>query len=104
MRCGALQVARLLTRLARLPRHAVSRPQRNFGKPVEYGLVKQYPVRARARRGVRAARSGALTRIHFAAQWQQPVLMKLEVPVDVDGNPWPLDKDGKPIVEETASA
>ena len=30
--------------------------------------------------------------------------MKLEVPVDVDGNPWPLDKDGKPIVEDTTPA
>ena len=48
-RCAAVQVARPLTRLARLPRRAAPRPQRNFGKPVEYGLVKQYPVRARAR-------------------------------------------------------
>jgi hypothetical protein len=32
------------------------------------------------------------------AQWQTPVLAKLEHPVDVDGNPWPLDEEGKPIV------
>jgi hypothetical protein len=37
-----------------------------------------------------------------APQWQQPVLMKLERPVDVDGNPWPLDAEGKPIVEASA--
>lgn len=27
-------------------------PQKNFGKPVEWGMVKRYPVRERARRGV----------------------------------------------------
>ena len=31
-------------------------------------------------------------------QWQAPVLMKLETPVDVNGNPWPLDAQGKPII------
>lgn len=31
--------------------------------------------------------------------WSEAQLQRLEVPVDVDGNPWPLDKDGKPIVE-----
>ena len=33
-------------------------------------------------------------------QWSTPVLQKLEVPVDVDGNPWPLDENGKPIERE----
>jgi hypothetical protein len=33
-------------------------------------------------------------------QWSTPVLQKLEVPVDVDGNPWPLDESGKPIERE----
>ena len=32
--------------------------------------------------------------------WSAATLMKLIVPVDVDGNPWPLDKDGKPILKE----
>ena len=31
-------------------------------------------------------------------QWQQAVLQKLEKPVDMNGNPWPLDDQGKPIV------
>jgi len=48
--------------------------QRNFGKPVEWGMVKQYP-------------------------WQEAVLMKLDVPLKVDGTPWPLDEAGKPITE-----
>ena len=39
-----------------------------------------------------------------APQWQAPVLMKLERPVDVHGNPWPLDAQGKPIVEEAVPA
>jgi hypothetical protein len=29
--------------------------------------------------------------------------MKLEHPVDVDGNPWPLDAQGKPIIEGEAA-
>lgn len=49
-------------------------PQRNFGKPVEWALVKDY-------------------------EWSTPALRKLEVPVDVDGNPWPVDKDGQPILK-----
>eukprot|EP00240_Pyramimonas_obovata_P011745 CAMPEP_0118952246 /NCGR_PEP_ID=MMETSP1169-20130426/54524_1 /TAXON_ID=36882 /ORGANISM="Pyramimonas obovata, Strain CCMP722" /LENGTH=125 /DNA_ID=CAMNT_0006899449 /DNA_START=36 /DNA_END=410 /DNA_ORIENTATION=+ len=49
--------------------------KKNFGKPVEWGLVKKYP-------------------------WSTPVLQKLEVPVDVDGNPWPLDENGKPVERE----
>ena len=49
-------------------------------------------------------RGRALTPPLCIVQWQQPVLMKLEVPVDVDGNPWPLDAEGKPIVKETAAA
>ncbi|GHP09893.1 hypothetical protein PPROV_000862800 [Pycnococcus provasolii] len=48
--------------------------KKNFGKPVEWALVKKYP-------------------------WSEAHLQKLDVPVDVDGNPWPLDDEGKPIVE-----
>ena len=46
-------------------------PQRNFGRPVEYGLVQAQP-------------------------WSAPVLTKLGAPVDVSGKPWPLGADGKP--------
>ena len=52
--------------------------KKNFGRPIEYGMVKRYP-------------------------WSKPTLEKLDTPVDPDGNPWPLDDDGKPILkEETA--
>merc|ERR1712118_631912 len=47
--------------------------KKNFGRPIEWGLVKKYP-------------------------WSAPVLKKLDVPVDPDGNPWPLDAEGKPIL------
>ena len=47
----------------------------NFDRPIEYGMVKKYP-------------------------WSTPTLQKLEVPVDVDGNPWPLDENGNPILKE----
>jgi len=33
-----------------------------------------------------------------SVQWQAPVLVKLAKPVDVKGNPWPLDDNGKPIL------
>uniref|UniRef100_A0A7R9SZ14 Uncharacterized protein n=1 Tax=Ostreococcus sp. 'lucimarinus' TaxID=242159 RepID=A0A7R9SZ14_9CHLO len=49
--------------------------KKNFGRPIEYGMVKRYP-------------------------WSVPTLMKLDVPVDVDGNPWPLDAEGKPILKD----
>eukprot|EP00854_Cymbomonas_tetramitiformis_P020325 gene20325-24341_t len=49
--------------------------KKNFGKPVEYGLVKKYP-------------------------WSTATLQKLDVPVDVQGNPWPLDENGKPILKD----
>ncbi len=32
--------------------------------------------------------------------WSVPTLQKLDVPVDVDCNPWPLDADGKPILKD----
>ena len=32
--------------------------------------------------------------------WSSKMLVKLEKPVDVDGNPWPLDANGKPILKE----
>eukprot|EP00198_Chlamydomonas_reinhardtii_P013941 XP_001703278.1 predicted protein [Chlamydomonas reinhardtii] len=38
--------------------------KRNFGRPVEWAMVKEYP-------------------------WSTPVLRKLEQPVDVKGQPWP---------------
>lgn len=47
--------------------------KKNFGRPVEWGLVKKYP-------------------------WSQAHLVKLDQPVDVNGKPWPLDDQGKPIV------
>ena len=49
--------------------------KKNFGKPIEWGLVKRYP-------------------------WSQPQLMKLDVPLDHEGKPWPLDEKGKPILKE----
>ena len=49
--------------------------KRNFGKPIEWGMVKKY-------------------------QWSEPQLQRLDVPVDPDGNPWPLDDAGKPILKE----
>ena len=47
----------------------------NFDRPIEFGMVKKYP-------------------------WSTPTLQRLEVPVDVDGNPWPLEENGKPILKE----
>merc|ERR1711994_34737 len=49
--------------------------KKNFGRPVEWALVKKYP-------------------------WSVAKLEKLEVPVDVQGNPWPLDKEGNPIIKD----
>jgi hypothetical protein len=59
------------------PRLSFSTPEfkKNFGKPIEWGLIKRFP-------------------------WSQPQLEKLEVPVDHEGNPWPMDKEGKPILKE----
>lgn len=48
--------------------------QKNFGRPVEYALVKDHA-------------------------WSTPQLRKLEKPVDVEGNPWPLDAAGNPIAK-----
>ncbi|KAL0044053.1 hypothetical protein WJX82_006009 [Trebouxia sp. C0006] len=48
--------------------------KKNFGKPVEWGMVKDHP-------------------------WSTPQLRKLNVPVDVDGKPWPVDDQGQPIVK-----
>jgi len=45
--------------------------KKNFGKPVEWALVKDYA-------------------------WSTPQLRKLDNPVDVNGNPWPLDSQGNP--------
>jgi hypothetical protein len=49
--------------------------KKNFGKPVEWGLVKKYP-------------------------WSTATLQKLDVPVDMQGKPWPLDAAGKPILKD----
>merc|ERR1712159_201993 len=48
--------------------------KKNFGKPVEWAFVKK-------------------------REWSKPQLVKLDKPVDVDGNPWPLDNQGKPILK-----
>eukprot|EP00890_Picochlorum_soloecismus_P006127 jgi/Picsp_1/6515/NSC_03859-R1_protein len=48
--------------------------KKNFGKPVEWALVKDYA-------------------------WSTPQLRKLDTPVDVNGNPWPLDAQGNPIIK-----
>lgn len=31
--------------------------------------------------------------------WSVPQLRKLDAPVDVEGKPWPLDAEGKPILK-----
>ena len=46
--------------------------EKNFGKPYYYGIAKKYP-------------------------WSNPTVVKLDQPVDKDGNPWPLDERGNPI-------
>ncbi|CAK0733791.1 hypothetical protein CVIRNUC_000333 [Coccomyxa viridis] len=48
--------------------------KKNFDRPVEWGMIKDYP-------------------------WSTPQLRKLEVPLTVDGKPWPLDASGKPILK-----
>ncbi|BDA40818.1 hypothetical protein COCOBI_01-4720 [Coccomyxa sp. Obi] len=48
--------------------------KKNFGKPVEWALVKDHA-------------------------WSTPQLRKLDQPVDVDGKPWPLDTNGKPVLK-----
>lgn len=47
--------------------------KKNFGRPIEYAYVQQYP-------------------------WSVPQIMKLAQPVDVHGSPWPLDSAGKPVI------
>ena len=49
--------------------------KKNFGRAIEWGMVRRYP-------------------------WSSPQLVRLDVPVDPEGNPWPLDEDGKPIERE----
>lgn len=49
--------------------------KKNFGKPIEWAMIKRYP-------------------------WSHPQLERLEVPVDPEGNPWPLDEHGKPILKD----
>eukprot|EP00793_Prasinoderma_coloniale_P006569 PRCOL_00001399-RA len=52
--------------------------QNNFGRPFEWALVKRHP-------------------------WSEEVLEKLtdeDGNPAPDGNPWPLDKDGKPILTQ----
>lgn len=48
--------------------------KKNFGRPVEYAMVKEYP-------------------------WSTPQLTKLKQPVDVNGKPWPMDAEGKPVLK-----
>jgi hypothetical protein len=48
---------------------------RKFGRAIEWGMVRRYP-------------------------WSSPQLVRLDVPVDPEGNPWPLDENGKPIERE----
>ena len=60
--------------------------------------MKQYPVRQRAAVCARATPRDADAPNVSCAQWQAPVLMKLEKPIDTAGNPWPLDEAGKPIL------
>jgi hypothetical protein len=33
-------------------------------------------------------------------QWSTATLQKLDVPVDMQGKPWPLDETGKPILKD----
>ncbi|KAK9834518.1 hypothetical protein WJX74_003536 [Apatococcus lobatus] len=47
----------------------------NFGRPVEWAMEKDFP-------------------------WSTPQLRKLDKPVDVQGNPWPLDPQGQPILKQ----
>ncbi|CAG9463670.1 unnamed protein product [Pedinophyceae sp. YPF-701] len=54
-------------------RHFTDAFKKNFNRPVEYAMVKDFP-------------------------WSTPALRKLDRPVDVKGNPWPLDSEGKPIL------
>jgi hypothetical protein len=54
--------------------HTPTQLQKNFGKPVDWALVKDHP-------------------------WSTPQLRKLDQPVDVQGKPWPLDAAGNPIVK-----
>ena len=61
VRCASAPLDATLTRAARTAHHARGR-QRNFGKPVEWGLVKQYPVRKLAGGSLRARRRMTLTR------------------------------------------
>ena len=49
--------------------------KKNFGRAIEWGMVRRYP-------------------------WSSPQLVRLDVPVDPEGNPWPLDENGKPIERE----
>merc|ERR1711988_316967 len=48
--------------------------KKNFGRPVEWAMVKEHP-------------------------WSTPQLRKIP-PQTVDGEPWPLDADGKPIIAD----
>merc|ERR1712060_659935 len=48
--------------------------KKNFGRPIEWGMVKKYP-------------------------WSTATLMKLDFPVDPEGNAWPLDDKGNAILK-----
>jgi hypothetical protein len=39
-------------------------------------------------------------RLGVLLQWSTPTLQKLDVPLDMQGKPWPLDEAGKPILKD----
>ena len=75
--------------------------QKNFGKPVEWGLVKDYPWSTPQLRKLDAPVSTPFPAWH---QWAMlpmahPSHKCWPVQVDVEGKPWPLDAAGKPILK-----
>lgn len=75
---------------------------------MEWGLVKKYPVRVHGCNGSTIMQSvgcastadGQLACVWARLQWSTATLQKLDVPVDMQGKPWPLDAAGKPILKD----
>ncbi len=75
--------------------------QKNFGRPVEWALVKDHawstPQLRKLDNPVRATPADLLRPCHMLGVQQNA--FSRAVQVDVDGKPWPLDAAGKPILK-----
>ena len=75
--------------------------QKNFGRPVEWALVKDHawstPQLRKLDNPVRATLIDILTAVSHYRPVAGHILCVIQV--DVDGKPWPLDAAGKPVLK-----